>query len=704
MAAFGYNIFLTGDCSNTCSGAVRLTASGGTPPYYFDWGNCIYDDFRTGLCAGNYDVRVNDSTSPVNNEFTIGIYVSSGFCLTITSLSGTSCGGDNGSVTITGNSYTSDVTYYLKDLTNNVINSNSSSFATTTFNNIPQGIYYIDAVDGGGCSASTETFVISSSTAVNFGFYVVNTTSCDTTFGRLYITGITGTAPFTYNWSNGSSQSYITGLTAGSYSVTATSFDGCSVVKNATVGVQPQLSLGGWNVVQPSCFASDGIATLTISGGTGPYYYSSSTGVVVCSYLTSYTFEDIPNGIFSVYVQDGSLCNATFSTPLQAPGTINSVTILPTNSSCGNNNGSVNLSIVGGTPPYTYRLSAGTTLISATTTFSTSVTYDSLGSGNYTARIIDTTSCSYSDTFTITNTQPFSSTTSVTATTCGYANGYVLVTKTSGGTPPYDYRITNDNFTQSFLNQSTSAVTFNGIPDGYYTVSISDDDGCTINRYVVVSTSNNLNYFLYPTNCGTGSNGGIDLYISSGVPPFTVQWSSNCSGKTGTTKFEVTGLTAGTYSVLVTDASGCSQTQTTTITCRSTNTSAITYNYCSGVMTKTGGSKLGIDIMTYEGYSGVTDGYSGCVLSSMYYTVEVVVDTTTGSTVAYYSTSLTDIMPDNVYFATVRNLLFNNPNISDVTIDETTGEITVKSDKNDNLLGKNFDVNLSINFNVNCNS
>jgi predicted metal-dependent RNase len=61
-------------------------------------------------------------------------------------------------------------------------------------------------------------------------------------------------------------------------------------------------------------------------------------------------------------------------------------------------------------------------------------------------------------------------------------------------------------------------------------------------------------------------------------------------------------------------------------------------------------------------------------------------------------------MPDNVYFATVRNLLFNNPDISDVTIDETTGEITVKSDKNDNLLGKNFDVNLSINFNVNCNS
>jgi hypothetical protein len=121
-------------------------------------------------------------------------------------------------------------------------------------------------------------------------------------------------------------------------------------------------------------------------------------------------------------------------------------------------------------------------------------------------------------------------------------------------------------------------------------------------------------------------------------------------------------------------------------------------------MSKQGGSKLGIDIMTYEGYSGVTDGYSGCVLSSMYYTVEVIVDTTTASTVGYYSTNLTDIMPDNVYFATVRNLLFNTPNISDVQINETTGEITVTSDKNDILLGKNFDVNLIINFNVNCNS
>ena len=74
-ANFNYYLSVTGDCSNTCSGAVRLTASGGTPPYYFDWGNCIYDDFRTGLCAGSYDVRVNDSTSPVNNEFTIMTFI-----------------------------------------------------------------------------------------------------------------------------------------------------------------------------------------------------------------------------------------------------------------------------------------------------------------------------------------------------------------------------------------------------------------------------------------------------------------------------------------------------------------------------------------------------------------------------------------------------------------------------------------------------
>ena len=111
MAAFDYYISVTGDCADTSSGILSVYFTGGTPPYTVEWIQpnlgtdiTILESTRTGLISGNYAIRVNDSTLPVNEEFYINLPVSSGVCTTIDVVSGTTCGLDNGSVTVSSTS------------------------------------------------------------------------------------------------------------------------------------------------------------------------------------------------------------------------------------------------------------------------------------------------------------------------------------------------------------------------------------------------------------------------------------------------------------------------------------------------------------------------------------------------------------------------------------------------------------------------
>jgi hypothetical protein len=122
MATFNYLVNVTGDCSQNSSGIVSILPFGGTPPYTVEWYNPsippvdVVNDVasvRTGLQFGTYSVRLNDSTLPVNNEFYLNIPVSSGVCANIVSVSGTTCGLNNGSVLLGSSSFYSSTQFYL---------------------------------------------------------------------------------------------------------------------------------------------------------------------------------------------------------------------------------------------------------------------------------------------------------------------------------------------------------------------------------------------------------------------------------------------------------------------------------------------------------------------------------------------------------------------------------------------------------------
>jgi hypothetical protein len=198
--------------------------------------------------------------------------------------------------------------------------------------------------------------------------------------------------------------------------------------------------------------------------------------------------------------------------------------------------------------------------------------FPNLYSGTYTVSVSDSSGCFYMDEITLFATNTFTISTQTTGTTCNQNNGLITVTKTSGGEPPYDYSL--DGLV-NVLDTALSSVTFNNVSSGQHTITVTDNTGCTQTLQVYVNQSPTLNYSLYTTSCGTGSDGSITTFISSGEPPFTFIWSDNVPNNPQ--EIQVSGLTAGTYNVTIIDSNGCSLQRFTDITCDASYVSYQTY-------------------------------------------------------------------------------------------------------------------------------
>ena len=691
---FAYTLTVTGACE-TGLGSALITASGGTPPYTFDWynPNLGTGPYKTNLSAGTYFVRANDSTAPTNNEFFINVVIGSGLTIGFQSEIATTCGLNNGSLTVTAESSCNVINYYLYSAYG-FVDSQTNSTNIATFDNLSAGTYSVTAVDCGGCSGTSETCIIYSSNTLDYGFYIVNDTECASPTGKVYVTGVTGNAPFTYVWSNGVTGDTITGLTVGGYGVTVTSSDGCVLSKVATVDFVPSIGLGSFTAVTPSCFVADGSVTLTITGGTGPYYYSGSNGTVAITYATSYVFSGLSAGPFSVDVTDAALCKATFSTVLQTPNTFNSLDVTTTNSNCSSNDGKISITLDGGQIPYTYTLVYPDSSVVNAVSNSTAYDFINLESGTYTVYVSDSTSCVYQEEITIIAENLYTVTTSSSGSTCNLSNGSVTLTLSTGGTAPYTYQL---NTGQS-LNTSFSAATFGGLSTGTYVYSVTDATGCVQTGSVTVSFGTPLQYSLYPTGCGMGSGGTITALISSGTPPFTFTWSDNVSGNPQ--NIVVTGLTGGTYSLTIVDASGCTQTRNTVISCTAIQSTYQIYTMCERDFEYTSGTERGILQMLNEGYNDVISGHTDCLLSAATFVAQVEVSGTTYTDSFYTGTTLLDIPTNQQWYDAVETLLLSIPGVSSVTIDTTSSVVTIATEGE--LANQQIIIDLIIQYDINC--
>ena len=677
-----YELFITGDCTSSGVGEVYIEITGGTPPYTVtesttsgllptSAGTLTY--YFSGLTAGTYVLEIQDSClSPAPTVTYLNIPISSGTTIQINDIIHTTCGDNNGIIEFEFNPFYGSGYYELYETTLGYISSGQTAIATNSVGPLTAGRYYFIGDDGGGCTGSSATAIVLSSNTLDYGFYVVNDASCvvGTGAGKIFITGQTGTPPYTYLWTTSATTDNITGLTAGSYGVTVTDSDGCSLSKTVDVNYVQPVGIGSVTGVQPSCFSSDGEITLIITGGTAPYYYSGSNGSVEISFSDTHTFSGLQSGNFYYIVTDAGLCKTSGNTLLITPNSFSFGSVTTTNSNCSGSDGTINISVNGGSPvgTFTYVLidNSGNTVQSIVT--ATNTTFNNVSSGTYTFTIDNGSGCGYTGTTTVTNTDKFTITgLTTTGTTCGLCNGSVQVTVSSGGTLPYSYQI--NGF------PSSQVTTYNNLCPGFYTVVVTDADGCQQTDTFVITQSNKVDFIPYITQPIFGNDGDIKLFITQGTPPFTYNWSPNVNGQIGA---GVTGLTAGTYVIEVVDSTSCSTTKTVKLKGTKQVASYQIYNVCEGNFETNGLiGERSIFQLYNEGYYSLTINDFNCILDNATFIAETIVDGVTKQEPFYTSINIGDYPTTQDWVNVVTNLLNQYEQIGDVIFDITNNTVTI---------------------------
>ncbi len=356
------------------------------------------------------------------------------------------------------------------------------------------------------------------------------------------VSAISGTLPYTYMWSDANSQNTATatGLSAGTYSVLVTDNSGCTATA-ANIIIQPNpLSASATVVTSVSCPGfRNGSAEGFASGGTSPYLYQWNNVNV----QTSQTAGGLTAGTYSVTITDSCGAMAVASIVVTQPNPLVD-SIVVTNVSCSTaSNGSATVIPVGGTYPFTYLWNDGNS--------QTTAVANGLSAGSYTITVSDSCGGSSTASATVGQPSPLNAITIVIANATCNPTGLDSVFA-SGGTSPYTY-LWNDGSSQ------TTAIA-DGLIAGNYTVTVSDSCGSSTTASAVITQPASLNITTSVTGnitCNGASDGSISASASGGVAPYTYSWSP-----TGGTNVTATGLSAGTYTVTVTDINGCSSTAT----------------------------------------------------------------------------------------------------------------------------------------------
>jgi len=431
--------------------------------------------------------------------------------------------------------------------------------------------------------------------------------------GTIEILASNGTPDYTYAWTDADdnvvtcdANGNLSGLDAGTYTLTVTDAAGCTATVSQTLTAPAELlaSIEGEN---PSCHG--GSTTLTAGANNGtPDAYAWGSGESSVSITVSPTVTTT----YTVTITDANNCTASASVTISQPELL-TASLTAGTIACNGGTTNITNAVEGGTPDYTYSwgsgetsqnltgvtagtynvtvtdansceatasvtisqpevltasLTTGTIACNGSTTNITNTveggtpdyTYSWGGgeatqnltgvtAGTYNVTVTDANSCAATASVTIS--QPDLLTTSLSAGEIACNGSTTNITNTvEGGTPDYSYYWTGDTHNQN--NEGVSA--------GNYTVTVQDANGCSATSSIAISQPDVLTASLSPTeiNCH-GETANITNTVTGGNEPYQFAWSNNATSQS------LTGVSGGTYGVTVTDANGCTATASVTI-------------------------------------------------------------------------------------------------------------------------------------------
>ena len=744
-------------------GNIAITVSGGAPgaiiPYTYSWtinGNplppaqAIQED-QTNLSPGDYSVTATDS----NGCFVTSrlITLNEPNLLTINEDPGSHVdvlcfGGTTGEIKIDIGAFGSvaPYTYTLTDvLTNTTITGKTNTAdLTDTFTGLTASTYNATVTDANGNTATTTPITITgpangisvTETIIQYNTFQISCNGDNNGSIAIIASGGTqGVFPqplYTYNWSTSNgrtltlaerTQTTLSNLSPGDYTVTIRDAVGCPLVKTYTITEPPALSLTP-TVSNNNGFAisgfgeSDGTISIIVSGGapfpapqTYTYRWTDDNGLPLTlpppfqSTLQNQT--NLPPGGYSVTATDNNGCTIS-----SGPITLNEPNLLTITEDLGSHvevlcfgatTGEIKIDIgaLGSVAPYTYTLTdvlTNTTITGKTNTADLTDTFTGLTASTYNATVTDANG-NTATTTPITITGPANGI-SVTETIIQYntfqiscngaADGAIAITA-SGGTPGgYTYNWSTLNGRTLTLAQSTQTILSNLSP-GDYTVTIRDAVGCPlVQTYTIteppafsltLAAVSNYNGFEIS---GNGlSDGTIDITVTGGVPgapiPYTYVWSTTGglipAGQT--TRQNLTNLTAGAYSVTVTDNNNCPITLGP-ITLNEPNLLSITEHGPSHVQVLCFGGTTG-EIRIDIGALGSVPPYRFTLTNHL---SGVVVEDITGSALLSYTF---DNLTASIYNATVTDNNGNTASVGLIPITQPANGIAITNENISNF-------------------
>ena len=281
---------------NNTNGSIQISATGGTAPYLYSIGSGFgTSNSFSNLAAGTYQVVVMDANGCSVTE-TVVITEPAPLVINFNNIVQPTCGQCNGSVSLSASGGNGIYGYYL-----------NGTPVGSTISNLCPGTYTIAVCDGNFCIRDT-TLVLQGGPGFTLSATATNVTcngDCDGTASAT-ATGVSG---ISFAWSNGDESATISGLCAGSYTVTATNSDGCEQVATVVVTEPAAIVVSLVSSSNETCALNDGSAQIGVSGGSAPYNFglaNISTGTSLSN--SSGQFSALNAGIYAYQVTDANGC------------------------------------------------------------------------------------------------------------------------------------------------------------------------------------------------------------------------------------------------------------------------------------------------------------------------------------------------------------------------------------------------------------
>lgn len=528
--------------ATTCgedNGAATVGISGGTGMLTYSWSHDPETTGPTaeGLSAGDYFITITDEND-CEVVAALRVLESQLPTVSVTQLIDARCGEANGSIIINAQFFSPPLSYNWE---------HDENLNAPTATGLGAGTYFVLVTDGNGCRAQTSATIEQLAGPELAGEAIIGNTTCgeDNGFATVNVSG--GAGELTYAWNHSTSVTGPTaeGLAAGDYRVSVKDENDCEVIAEITVGGSEVPTISISDQGPASCGQPDGFATVTTQFLSGVLSYNWDHD----ANITGPTASGLTVGSFPVTVSGENGCSVTTIViigSLDGPELSREPAI--TNTTCGESNGAVTVSVSGGTGTLTYSWSHDAGINGPTA--------EGLSPDDYLVSITDENGCTVVASVNVNaSSPPAASIIQQTDVTCGQENGTATVT-TNFLTGALTYSWDHD--------PTASSSTVIGLAPGTYSVTISDVNDCFAIAEVVIGnqTGPELNGppIVGPTTCGE-NNGTVTVLASGGTGQLSYSWNHDqlLEGPTAEQ------LGAGDYVVTITDENGCEVVESYTI-------------------------------------------------------------------------------------------------------------------------------------------